>query len=175
MREYERAATTVLNAYIGPLTQRYLHSLEKMLAAQGYRRPVFIMTSAGGVETARRAAHFPVHTVLSGPAGGVAATVHLGEALGHRNLIAYDMGGTSTDVLPHPRPPGAGHERAVHRRATEPDAADRDQPVGAGGGSIAWIDRGDILQVGPQSAGAMPGPACYGRGGEAPPSPTPTS
>ncbi|MGE0725524.1 MAG: hydantoinase/oxoprolinase family protein [Alphaproteobacteria bacterium] len=168
MREYERAATSVLNAYIGPLTQRYLRSLEEMLAGSGYRGQVFIMTSAGGVETARRAAQYPVHTVLSGPAGGVAAAVHLGRAIGKPNLITYDMGGTSTDVclIRDLQVPVTSEQFIAEQPNRTPQI--EINSVGAGGGSIAWVDAGDILKVGPQSAGAMPGPACYGRGGEAP-------
>ncbi|MBM3600898.1 MAG: hydantoinase/oxoprolinase family protein [Alphaproteobacteria bacterium] len=168
MREYERAATTVLNSYIGPLTRNYLGALEEQLAGRGYRRPVFIMNSAGGVETARRAARFPVHTVLSGPAGGVAAGLHLGAALGYRNLITYDMGGTSTDVclIRDGIVPVTGEQFIAEQPNRTPQI--EINSVGAGGGSLAWIDDGDILRVGPHSAGAHPGPACYGRGGTAP-------
>ena len=167
-REVEQFNTTVLNAYIGPLMARYLDSLREGLAAKGYRRDVFIMTSNGGVATAAQAKRLPVGTVLSGPAGGVAATVHLGRLRGIRNLITCDMGGTSTDVclIEDLRIPVTNEQRigdyANRTPQIEIDA------VGAGGGSIAWLDDGDILKVGPQSAGADPGPACYGRGGTQP-------
>ena len=98
VREYERFSTAVINGYIGPIMERYLTALESLLRAKGYSGELFLMISSGGIVTARRAARFPVQTVLSGPAGGVAAALHFGELLGLRNLITYDMGGTSTDV-----------------------------------------------------------------------------
>ena len=98
LREYERFSTTVLNAYIGPLINRYLAALNETLREKGFRRTVFLMTSSGGMMSAERAQRFPVHTVLSGPAGGVAASIDLGRQTGARNLITYDMGGTSTDI-----------------------------------------------------------------------------
>lgn len=168
MREYERFNTTALNCYIGPVTARYLDMLASELKTRGLSSAVFIMISSGGIVTAERAARFPVQTVLSGPAGGVAAAQHFGALLGLENLITYDMGGTSTDVC-------------LIRELRAPVTTDHyieDYPirtpqidihtVGAGGGSIAWIDAGDILKVGPKSAGADPGPASYGRGGTEP-------
>lgn len=167
-REVERFNTTVLNAYIGPLMARYLDSLREGLASKGYRRDVFIMTSNGGVATAAQATRLPVGTVLSGPAGGVAATVHLGRLRGIRNLITCDMGGTSTDVclIEDLRIPVTNEQRIGDYANRTPQI--EINAVGAGGGSIAWLDDGDILKVGPQSAGADPGPACYGRGGTQP-------
>ncbi|HVY14241.1 MAG TPA: hydantoinase/oxoprolinase family protein [Rhodopila sp.] len=167
-REVERFNTTVLNAYIGPLMARYLDALREGLAGKGYRRDVFIMTSNGGVATAEQAKRLPVGTVLSGPAGGVAASVHLGKLRGIPNLITCDMGGTSTDVclIEGLRIPVTNEQRigAYANRTPQIEI----NAVGAGGGSIAWLDDGDILKVGPQSAGADPGPACYGRGGTEP-------
>jgi N-methylhydantoinase A len=164
-REVERFNTAVLNAYIGPLMARYLDSLREGLAGKGYRRDVFIMTSNGGVATAAQAKRLPVGTVLSGPAGGVAATVRLGRLRGFDNLITCDMGGTSTDVclIEALRIPVTNEQRIGDYANRTPQI--EINAVGAGGGSIAWLDDGDILRVGPQSAGADPGPACYGRGG----------
>lgn len=167
-REYERFNTTALNAYIGPLISQYLDRLKEGLASKGYRNEVFIMTSNGGVSTVGRARRLPVTTVLSGPAGGVAAAAHLGGVLGIGNLITCDMGGTSTDVcLIEQLDIPVTNEQMIGNYANRtPQIAVN--AVGAGGGSIAWIDRGDILKVGPQSAGANPGPACYGKGGVEP-------
>ena len=167
-REYERFNTTVLNAYIGPLMGRYLEALKQNLAARGYAKDVFIMTSNGGVSTAERSKELPVATVLSGPAGGVAAAVHLGRLRGIENLITCDMGGTSTDVclIEGLRIPVTNEQKIGEHANRTPQI--EINAVGAGGGSIAWIDAGDILKVGPQSAGAAPGPACYGKGGVLP-------
>jgi N-methylhydantoinase A len=120
------------------------------------------------VVSAERAARFPVHTVLSGPAGGVAAAVHLGAQLGLSNVITYDMGGTSTDVclIEGLEPPLTGEQTIGGYPNRTPQI--EINSVGAGGGSIAWLDAGGILKVGPRSAGAFPGPACYGRGGAEP-------
>jgi N-methylhydantoinase A len=166
-REYERFNTTVLNAYVGPLMGRYLDALKTSLAARGYERDVFIMTSNGGVSTADRSRPLPVATVLSGPAGGVAAAVHLGGLREVPNLITCDMGGTSTDVclIEGLRIPVTNEQKIGGHANRTPQI--EINAVGAGGGSIAWID-GDILKVGPQSAGAAPGPACYGNGGTEP-------
>ena len=167
-REYERFNTAALNAYIGPLMDGYLTRLERSLGANGYARDLHIMTSAGGVATARRARRLPVSTVLSGPAGGVAAAVHLGADLDIRNIITCDMGGTSTDVclIEDLKVPVTSEQRISHYANRTPQI--EINAVGAGGGSIAWLDAGDMLMVGPQSAGAAPGPACYGRGGTEP-------
>ncbi len=167
-REYERFSTTVLNAYIGPLMGRYLEALKNNLGIRGYTKDVFIMTSNGGVSTAERAKQLPIATVLSGPAGGVAAAVHLGKLRGMENLITCDMGGTSTDVclIEGLRIPVTNEQKIGFHANRTPQI--EINAVGAGGGSIAWIDAGDILKVGPQSAGAAPGPACYGKGGVLP-------
>ena len=167
-REYERFNTTALNAYIGPLIDGYLARLQDAVSERGYRGPVFIMTSNGGVATAGRARRLPVATVLSGPAGGVAATAHLGERLDFPNLITCDMGGTSTDVcLIEDLVVPLTNEQFVGPYANRTPQTEINA-VGAGGGSIAWMDSGDILMVGPRSAGAAPGPACYGQGGREP-------
>ena len=167
-REYERFNTTALNAYIGPLIDGYLARLQASVAARGYRGPVFIMTSNGGVATADRARRLPVATVLSGPAGGVAAAAHLGQRLDLPNLITCDMGGTSTDVcLIEELVVPLTNEQFVGPYANRTPQTEINA-VGAGGGSIAWMDSGDILMVGPRSAGADPGPACYGQGGSEP-------
>ncbi|MBS0240786.1 MAG: hydantoinase/oxoprolinase family protein [Proteobacteria bacterium] len=168
LREYERFSTTALNAYIGPLMGRYLARLQSNLKARDFRRNLYIMTSGGGVATAERATRLPAATVLSGPAGGVAAALHLGEALDIRNVITCDMGGTSTDVclIEDLTIPVTNDQKIAEHANRLPQIAIN--AVGAGGGSIGWIDAGDILMVGPQSAGASPGPACYGRGGTVP-------
>ena len=167
-REYERFNTTALNAYIGPLIDGYLARLQAAVAARGYRSPVFIMTSNGGVATAERARRLPVATVLSGPAGGVAAAADLGQRLELPNLITCDMGGTSTDVcLIEDLVVPLTNEQFVGPYANRTPQTEINA-VGAGGGSIAWMDSGDILMVGPRSAGADPGPACYGQGGREP-------
>ena len=167
-REYERFNTTALNAYIGPLIDGYLARLQASVAARGYRSPVFIMTSNGGVATAERARRLPVATVLSGPAGGVAAAANLGQRLDLPNLITCDMGGTSTDVcLIEDLVVPLTNEQFVGPYANRTPQTEINA-VGAGGGSIAWMDSGDILMVGPRSAGADPGSACYGQGGREP-------
>ncbi len=167
-REYERFNTAALNAYIGPLMRDYLDTLGHGLKALGYDKKVFIMTSNGGVSTAERAQRLPIGTVLSGPAGGVAAAVHLGAHIGIENLITCDMGGTSTDVcLIEDSQIPVTNEQHIGGYANRTPQIEINA-VGAGGGSIGWLDAGDILKVGPQSAGANPGPACYGQGGAQP-------
>ena len=168
MREYERFSTTVLNAYLGPLINDYLQGLTRTLTERGFAHTVFLMTSSGGVMSAERARRLPVHTVLSGPAGGVAAAIDLGRQIGAPNLITYDMGGTSTDVclIEGLRAPLTNDQliAGFPNRSPQMEIV----TIGAGGGSIAWVDDGDILHVGPRSAGAVPGPAAYGRGGTEP-------
>jgi N-methylhydantoinase A len=167
-REYERFSTAVLNAYIGPLVGSYLTSLAATLATRGHLGKVFITTSSGGITTAEVAARFPVHTVLSGPAGGVAAALHLGHITGRRNLITCDMGGTSTDVcLIEELEAALSTEQQIAGLPNRTPQIEINS-IGAGGGSLAWLDAGETLRVGPRSAGATPGPACYGRGGVEP-------
>ena len=168
MREYERFSTAALNAYIGPKVGGYLTGLRATLAERGYEGRVFITTSSGGIMTSEAAARYPVHTVLSGPAGGVAAAVDLGRLTGRANLITYDMGGTSTDVCLveglEPTLTTEQHIAGLPNRTPQIEI----NSIGAGGGSVAWLDAGGALRVGPRSAGADPGPACYGRGGTEP-------
>ncbi len=167
-REYERFATTVLNAYVAPRVRRYLTSVGARLAAQGYRRPLAVMTSNGGTLPAERVVDFPVHSMLSGPAAGVIGAAHVGRASGYADLITYDMGGTSTDVCLVRD--GRFAMTTEGRVGVLPNKVLQIEinSIGAGGGSVAWLGAGKFLNVGPRSAGAVPGPACYGRGGEEP-------
>jgi len=165
IKEYERVWTTVVNAYVGPVLARYLERLATGLRARGYRGDVLIMQSHGGVAPVRESARLAAGAVLSGPAGGVAAGRYAARLLGEGNLITFDMGGTSTDIalLERGEPQLTGDKRVGVARVALP-ALDI-HTLGAGGGSVAWVDTGRILHVGPESAGADPGPACYGRGG----------
>lgn len=158
-REYERTSTTVVNAYVAPLMQTYLAKLE---AAANTR--VRIMSSAGATLPLSMARAQPVQTVLSGPAGGVAGALATARAAGIDNIISFDMGGTSTDVSLCAGAPGHTREFSVAGLPVAIPVLDI-HTVGAGGGSIAWIDAAGALRVGPHSAGAAPGPICYGRGG----------
>jgi N-methylhydantoinase A/oxoprolinase/acetone carboxylase beta subunit len=161
-REYERTVTTLVNAYLRPRCRRYLRSLEGM-AGQ-----VLVMTSAGGLLPAAEAAELPVALLLSGPAGGVRAGAAAAAAAGFPDAVTFDMGGTSTDVClvqggtPEPAPGRTAAGFPIRLPALDIHT------IGAGGGSVAGVDRGGALVVGPQSAGAVPGPACYGRGGTRP-------
>lgn len=164
-REYERLSTTVVNSYVGPLMSAYIRRLKERVAAGGIRVPPYITQSNGGVISLDVAARLPVRTVLSGPAAGVIGALAVAEAAGLSNVISFDMGGTSTDVaLVTDRKPSVKLEQEVAGYPIRAPMLDI-HTVGAGGGSIAWIDSGGHLKVGPQSAGADPGPACYGRGG----------
>jgi N-methylhydantoinase A len=167
-REYERFATTVLNAYVAPRMRRYLTALQVRLAAEGYERPLAVMTSNGGTLPAERLAEFPVHSMLSGPAAGVIGATSMGRAAGYRNLITYDMGGTSTDVCLVNE--GQFPMTSEGRVGDLPNKVLQIEinSIGAGGGSVAWAGAGRFLGVGPRSAGAVPGPACYGLGGQDP-------
>jgi N-methylhydantoinase A len=166
-REFERFSTTVFNAYIRPLVHRYLESLEKRLLAAGYPPGVLTVGSSGGALTVEAARRLPIKTLSSGPAGGVSQAVFVGRAIGVPDLITYDVGGTSTDVcLVRALTPVVTTDTLLAGFPVKMPQIDI-KSVGAGGGSIAWIDVDGALQVGPQSAGAEPGPACYGRGGEA--------
>src|SRR5215471_16385752 len=165
IKEFERFSTTVVNAYVGPRLARYLERLSERLKSAGYAGPVLIMQSHGGVMPIEEATRLAAGAVLSGPAGGVAGSRHAGKLLGEGNLIPFDMGGTSTDISLIVE--GASHlaaDRAVGGHRVALDSLDI-VSIGAGGGSIARVDAGGILHVGPQSAGADPGPACYGLGG----------
>ena len=173
-REYERASTTVLNAYLRPVMETYLRSLSGLLqdTAEGLgidpAVPVMVMEASGGLMTLDSARAKPVHTVLSGPAGGVVASAHVAGLAGFADLITMDIGGTSTDISlirgGRPEVTRTASLETVPIRLPVIDI----NAIGAGGGSIAWIDDGGALRVGPQSAEAQPGPACYGRGGTRP-------
>lgn len=167
-REFERFSTAALNAYLGPRIRNYVGNLEEALREKSSRSPLFIMTSNGGMLDAARATRFPVRTILSGPAGGVVGGVSLAESLGLDHLITYDMGGTSTDVcLIRDRRPVVSTENTIGAYPLKTSQL-QINTVGAGGGSIAWRDDDGALHVGPRSAGARPGPACYGFGGGEP-------
>ena len=167
-REYERFSTTVLNAYLQPMFRDYLGQLSGRIAEAYEGAALGIYQSSGGmmsVETARR---FPVRTALSGPAAGAVGAVHVARSCGRPNLITLDMGGTSADVaLIRDYRTGIGHDRSVADFPVRLPMVDI-HTVGAGGGSILWFDKDGLAKVGPQSAGADPGPACYGRGGTEP-------
>ena len=164
-REYERFSTTVLNAYFQPVMERYLSDLQRHVGDALPAASVGIYQSSGGlmsIETARR---FPVRTAMSGPAAGAVGAIHCARLAKRPNVISLDMGGTSADVcLIHEFEAGIGHERDIAGFPLRLPMVDINT-VGAGGGSIAWFDRDGLLKVGPESAGADPGPACYGRGG----------
>lgn len=167
-REYERTSTTSLNAYVAPRMDRYLHNLAGALGAGGYGGTVEVMRSGGGTFGITLAARYPVNTLLSGPAAGAWGAAAVGRMTGDEDLIAFDMGGTSTDVtLVTSGRPGMSTEGRIDGLPFGVPTTDI-HTVGAGGGSIAWADEGGALRVGPRSAGADPGPACYGRGGTAP-------
>jgi N-methylhydantoinase A len=160
-REYERTTTTVFDAYIKPKVTQYLSDIE-----DHFGKKFYIMQSNGGVVSSNVAKKRPVNILLSGPAGGVAATKYLGDLLQIPNLISFDMGGTSADISvivdSEPKWTSEGEINGLPIRVPMLDIT----TIGAGGGSIAWIDSGGALRVGPQSAGANPGPICYGKGGE---------
>ena len=164
-REFERYSTTVLNAYIQPLLRNYLTGLDETLVKSGYRSGVLTIASNGGIMTLETALQLPVQSILSGPAGGIVQSVFLARQLGFESIITYDMGGTSTDVcLVRGYSPVISTDNLVGGFPLKIAQIDINT-VGAGGGSIAWVDVDDSLQVGPNSAGADPGPAAYGRGG----------
>ncbi len=162
-REYERGSTVLINAYLAPKMQRYLEAMDGALRSKGSR--LHVMQSSGGIIPASMAAREPVRTILSGPAGGVVGALAVAKAAGFSRILTFDMGGTSTDVA-------LIHSETGLRTTTEslimsmPVAVPMldIHTVGAGGGSLAAFDRGGALKVGPQSAGADPGPICYGRG-----------
>jgi len=174
-REYERTNTTVVNAYIAPKFRGYLEALEHGLEARGFRRQLYLMQNNGGISTAGTAARFPVRSLDSGPAGGAILAAHVGRLTGHADLIAFDMGGTTAKatLIEDGRPArtdrlevdmiGMRHGSGLPINVPSVDLVE----IGAGGGSIARVERG-ILRVGPDSAGADPGPACYGLGGQLP-------
>ena len=181
MKEYERTSTTVVNAYLLAEMRRYLANLTHNLAAAGMTAPLLVVASSGGMMRVETASEIPVFAVGSGPAGGVLGAARLGQANGHPDAIAFDMGGTTAKAsIIESGEPMLTSEYEFRDGITSPSrfikgggymlkvpAIDIAE-VGAGGGSIAWIDEGGLLQVGPISAGADPGPACYGRGNDQP-------
>lgn len=170
IREYERFSSAAMNAYIGPKTARYLKNLEGRLAASGIRAMVRVMQSNGGISTVESAIDLPIGLLLSGPAGGVIGGRWTGEHCAKSNIITIDIGGTSADISVIED----GELRIKNPRDTEVAGLPVLVPmididaIGAGGGSIAYIDPGGAFRVGPRSAGAEPGPACYGKGGTEP-------
>ncbi|MDX8391892.1 MAG: hydantoinase/oxoprolinase family protein [Mariprofundaceae bacterium] len=160
-REYERASTTFLNAYIGPLVQRYLHRLAAAISTHH----LYVMHSTGGVMDIEQAGNNAVRMILSGPAGGLVAASEIGRQLDKKRLLSFDMGGTSTDVALLDGPAQITVEGHIADMPISVPMLDI-HTIGAGGGSIAWRDAAGLLRVGPESAGAEPGPACYAVGGE---------
>ena len=180
-REYFRASTTVINASIRPVVGRYLQSIEARLRAEGLEAELLVMQSSGGVFTFAAASEKPVFMVESGPAAGVIAATYLGTTLGYPDVISFDMGGTTAKAgLIQNGTPRITKDYEVGAAAQTGVGASRGAgypirtpvidlvEIGAGGGSIAWVDSGGVLRVGPQSAGADPGPVCYGAGGTEP-------
>ncbi len=167
--EYERFSTTVMNAYVGPRVRRYLTDLEAYFVGEGApSERTFLISSSGGAMTWETAKSLPVNLMNSGPAGGVKGAIEVAAELGLENIITYDMGGTSTDVsLIRNRHPVITSEGFLDRRPLMVPKLDI-STIGAGGGSIAWIGLGGELNIGPRSAGAVPGPASYGQGGTEP-------
>lgn len=176
IKEFERTSTAALNAYCQPVVERYLDELERDLRARGLETDVYLMQSNGGLMTAQEAGRSPIHILESGPAAGAIAAARLGARMGVEDLITFDMGGTTAksavieageplvtvefELFEEPDKPGSGWPVRVPMI----DIIE----IGAGGGSIAWIDEAGRLQVGPRSAGSEPGPVCYGRGGREP-------
>jgi len=163
-REYERTASTVANAYIGPPVARYLHDVERLCKERFPAARALMMKSDGGAASARMLARAPIQTILSGPVAGVIGARFLGDVKGIENLISFDTGGTSSDMAVIPGRPLFKSEVAVGRHPVRTRTVDI-ETIGAGGGSIASVQLGGVLKVGPRSAGADPGPACYDRGG----------
>jgi N-methylhydantoinase A len=167
IKEYERTCTTVVNAYVGPALKRYLRRLEARLREAGFAGPLLVIQSHGGVATVADAVRLAAGAVLSGPAGGVAGSRHVARLIGHGDLIPFDMGGTSTDIsLVTGGEAAIASDRRFAGQRVGLQSLDI-VSIGAGGGSIARVDAGGVLHVGPESAGALPGPACYGHGGTA--------
>lgn len=167
--EYERTAATAINCFIGPGSSGYIQRVQERAKQLGYQYPFLIMQASGGVATAQEAEHKPLFTIGSGPVGGVIGSKFLADTLGHTNVIASDVGGTSFDVgIISGGVPLTSSETIIHQYVFFMPQLDI-QSIGSGGGSIIWIDElSKTMKVGPQSAGADPGPACYNRGGEEP-------
>jgi len=181
MREYERTSTTVINAYITPVVRRYVASLMDGLASRGYHSPLMIMQSNGGAMSAEVACDKPIHIIESGPAAGAIAAQRLARRIGETNVVALDIGGTTAKAsliedsqVGYSSEYELGGEFSRSGRLSKGGGYVLRAPtldiseIGAGGGSIVWLDSGGALQVGPRSAGAQPGPACYGLGGTEP-------
>ncbi len=167
-REYERTNTVVLNAFVMPLVQRYIDQLQRQLHEVGWKGRLHIVQSNGGMLSTALVKHRPLSTVMSGPAAGVAAVQYLLAQIGITDAVTFDMGGTSTDVcLMHHGTAAVTAERRIGEQPVRL-ASVAIESIGAGGGSLAWVDAAGAIKVGPQSAGAAPGPACYDRGGTAP-------
>jgi len=169
IREFERTSTAVLNGYVQPLISRYLSKLLEALGKRGYGSDVLLVQSNGGVMSASVSQRYSVNTILSGPAAGVNAAMRLGHGIKEDNLITCDIGGTSLDlaVVVDGQPTTARETSLEYGFPIRIPMLDI-RTVGAGGGSIAWIDRAGVLSIGPESAGADPGPVCYGQGGNKP-------
>jgi len=164
-REYERLSTTVLNAYLQPVMERYLGNFARGVAEAAPKAVLGINQSAGGLMSVARARHMPIRTALSGPAAGAVGAIHMARLSGVPDVISLDMGGTSADVaLIRDYTAGTTFNKWIEGYPARIASLDINA-VGAGGGSIAWFDRDGLMKIGPQSAGALPGPACYGRGG----------
>lgn len=168
-REFERGVTAAVNASVQPILERYVERLRKELAAKGYARDFLIMNGNGGMISARFVTRESAKTVMSGPASGVIAAAYTGKRAGFENLVTYDMGGTSTDVaLIRNAEPAVSNEIEIEYAMPIHVPMVAVHTVGAGGGSIARVDAAGLIQIGPESAGANPGPICYGRGGVEP-------
>jgi N-methylhydantoinase A len=166
--EYERTATTAINAYVGPKVVGYLADLEQRLRDEGLGHPLLVMQASGGLTSVQDAAQRPILTLDSGPTGGILGCQYLGQLYGEDNVICTDVGGTSFDVGLILRGEVPTDPEPVVSQYTVKIPKVSVQSIGAGGGSIAWLDEGGLLRVGPQSAGSRPGPACYGLGGTNP-------
>ncbi|MFZ2138081.1 MAG: hydantoinase/oxoprolinase family protein, partial [Xanthobacteraceae bacterium] len=168
-REYERGVTAAVNGAVQPVLHRYIERLEHELSERGYQRGLLIMRGNGGTASSKVVTKTAVHTVMSGPASGVIAAAHIALAAGHRNVVTYDMGGTSTDValVQNGIPLVSSELELEYAMPIHVPMVDV-HTVGAGGGSIAHVNEAGLLQIGPESAGAIPGPICFGRGGVRP-------
>ena len=168
-REFERGVTAAVNASVQPLLERYVGRLRDELAGKGYRGDVLVMNGNGGMVSSRLVAREAAKTVMSGPASGVMAAAYTGRQSGEENLLTYDMGGTSTDValIRGGHPPVSNEIEIEYAMPIHVPMVDV-RTVGAGGGSIARVNAAGLLEVGPESAGADPGPICYGKGGDKP-------
>ncbi|HUF42110.1 MAG TPA: hydantoinase/oxoprolinase family protein [Verrucomicrobiae bacterium] len=168
IREYPRLTTTVVNAYVAPVVNRYIHRLEEALKSRRITRPLYIMQSNGGSLTGGALRSIPVRMIESGPAAGVLGAAHIGRMTGQLKVISFDMGGTTAKagLIEDGEPKIVPRFQAGEFLVSTPslDLVE----IGAGGGSIAWVDKSGLLKVGPQSAGAVPGPACYPNGGSLP-------